>query len=63
MDMWHVPEENVMFKLSSLEIERQHTALLEKKERTLFFCGAVGTDVAPSKRFSQDESEQRNSVF
>ena len=35
--MWHVPEENVMFKLSSLEIERQHTALLEKKERTLFF--------------------------
>ena len=36
---------------------------LKKKKRTLFFCGAVGTDVAPSKRFSQGESEQRNSVF
>ena len=34
-----------------------------KKKRTLFYCGAVGTDVAPSKRFSQGESEQRNSVF
>lgn len=37
--------------------------LRKKKKEPNFFCGAVGTDVAPSKRFSQGESEQRNGVF
>ena len=34
-----------------------------KKKKNLIFGGAVGTGVAPSKRFSQGESEQGNSVF
>lgn len=33
------------------------------KKKNLIFCGAVGTDVAPSKSFSQGESKQGNSVF
>ena len=36
---------------------------LKKKKEPYFFCGAVGTDVAPSKRFSQGEREQGNIVF
>lgn len=36
---------------------------LKKKKKNLIFGGAVGTGVAPSKRFSQGESEQGNSVF
>ena len=36
---------------------------LKKKKKNLIFGGAVGTGVAPSKRFSQGEGEQGNSVF
>lgn len=37
--------------------------LKKKKKKNLIFGDAVGTGVAPSKRFSQGESEQGNSVF